>query len=178
MSTILKKIKEDLKTAMSNEVDLRKQNIIEGLIYEKVQSQKQVSRSIISMYPEIGVKPDKATDDDTIKLLKKYISMEKTRELYIQKHLTEKDVNGLTSSQVNELYAKTIEKLGDSLTSEKIKIAQFYLPNVASEEDVIKWIKENIDFSKFKNKMQAMKPIMEQFKGMDGNIVKNILLKI
>jgi len=45
--------------------------------------------------------------------------------------------------------------LGNSLTSPKIEIAQSYLPKQASEEEIISWIKENIEFSNYKNKMQA-----------------------
>ena len=177
MSEILKRIKEDLRHAMLQEVYLRKTgNNDESILKE--QSQKEVSRAIISMFPEIDVKPDKATDDDVIKLLKKYISMEKTRELYIQKHLTEKDVTGLNATQVNTLIIKKFHELGDNLTSTKIEIAKTYLPKALSEEELKQWIKENIDLTQYKNKMQAMKPIMEQFKGMDGNIVKKALMSL
>ena len=56
---------------------------------------------------------------------------------------------------------------------------QGYLPKQASEEEIRKWIQENIDFSVFKNKMQAMKPIMAHFgSSVDGNTVKNILQTI
>lgn len=173
-SKILSKIKEDLKTVMLNEMSARKNNFPK-MILEQFQIHKTVCRSIISMYPEIGVKPDKATDEDTIKLLKKYISMEKTRELYIQRYLTEADVKGLSSSQVDVLITSKFNELGENLTSQKIMIAKDYLPAQASEEEIKQWIKENIDFSKFKNKMQAMKPIMKQFSGCDGNFVKQIL---
>jgi uncharacterized protein YqeY len=51
-----------------------------------------------------------------------------------------------------------------------------YLPRQASEEEIRNWINENIDFSSFGNKMQAMKPIMTHFgSAVDGNIVKKIL---
>jgi len=178
MSEILKKLKDDLKTAMTNEVALRKSGITHGVNFEVAQAQKHVSRGIISMYPELGIKPDKATDDDTIKLLKKYIMIEKTRELYLQKHLTSKDVEGVTPSQLNTIVSQKMDELGDKLTSDKIKIAQEYLPKSLTEEELIIWVKENIDFSQFKNKMQAMKIILNQFKGMDGNFVKKVLTSI
>ena len=98
--------------------------------------------------------------------------------LYYDKHITEKDVQGITFKELKKIVNKKIQELGDSLTSPKIQIAQNYLPKQASEEDIISWIKENIDFSTFKNKMQAMGPIMKQFKGCDGNFVKSILVNL
>lgn len=60
-----------------------------------------------------------------------------------------------------------------------ITILEGYLPQQASEEDIKAWITDNIDFSSFGNKMQAMKPIMSQFAGrVDGNMVKGILDKL
>jgi hypothetical protein len=47
---------------------------------------------------------------------------------------------------------------------------------MASREEIIAWISENIDFSDFKNKMQAMGPIMKHFgKQADGKMVNQIL---
>lgn len=57
-----------------------------------------------------------------------------------------------------------------------ISILEGYLPQQASEEDIKTWIGENVDFSQFGNKMQAMKPIMAHFgSSADGNLVKKIL---
>jgi uncharacterized protein YqeY len=67
-------------------------------------------------------------------------------------------------------------RLGDTLTSTKIKIAQKYLPKQVSDDEIIAFVK-TIDMSQFKNKMQAMGLIMKQFKGLDGNIAKRILMK-
>jgi Glu-tRNA(Gln) amidotransferase subunit E-like FAD-binding protein len=40
----------------------------------------------------------------------------------------------------------------------------------------VAWIKENVDFSEYKNKMQAMGSIMKQFgKQADGKMVNEIL---
>jgi uncharacterized protein YqeY len=64
-------------------------------------------------------------------------------------------------------------------TSDFIEVLEGYLPEQASEDEIRKWIQENIDFSGFKNKMQAMKPIMAHFgSSVDGNTVKNILQTI
>ena len=64
-------------------------------------------------------------------------------------------------------------------SSDFIEVLEGYLPKQTSEEEIRKWIQENIDFSVFKNKMQAMKPIMAHFgSSVDGNTVKNILQTI
>ena len=57
-----------------------------------------------------------------------------------------------------------------------IGVLESYLPQEATDEEIRQWIHDNIDFTAFNNKMQAMKPIMEQFAGRaDGNKVKKIL---
>jgi uncharacterized protein YqeY len=175
---LLDTIREDLKTAMTIEMQYRKHGEPQGIVYEAVIAQKTVSRAIISMFPEIGKKPAQATDDDTIKLLKKYIGQEKERQLYIDKHITESDINGIKPSDLKKLIAKKYQELGDKLTSPNILIAQKYLPKQASEEEIGNYIKDHIDLSQFKNKMQAMGQIMKAFPGCDGNFVKNILLKL
>ncbi|MEE4166894.1 MAG: GatB/YqeY domain-containing protein, partial [Desulfocapsaceae bacterium] len=61
-------------------------------------------------------------------------------------------------------------------SSDFIEVLEGYLPKQAGEAEIKKWIEENIDFSQFKNKMQAMKPIMAHFgSSADGNLVKNLL---
>lgn len=61
-------------------------------------------------------------------------------------------------------------------SSEYIEILQGYLPQQVGEEEVRAWIRENIDFSSFGNKMQAMRPIMTHFgSSVDGAAVKKIL---
>lgn len=184
MSEILKIIRNDLKIAMTKEIKIRKNPangdfIVSQLsLLDKHIQQKDVSRAIISMFPEIGKKPNEATDDDVIKLLKKYINQEKERLIYSYRHITEEDVEGINFKELKKMVDLKIQELGNSLTSPKIEIAQNYLPKQASEEDIILWIKENIDFSKLKNKMQAMGLIMKQFKGSDGNFVKSILMRL
>jgi len=88
------------------------------------------------------------SDDDVAKVLKKLVKAEK----------------------------ETLGRTGGAGRSEFIELVESYLPQMASEEDIKEWIKENIDLSEFKNKMQAMKPIMANFGSTaDGNIVKKIL---
>lgn len=71
--------------------------------------------------------------------------------------------------------AETLSKTGGE-TSDYMLILEGYMPKQPSETEITDWIKSNIDFSQFKNKMQAMKPILTHFAGMaDGNVVKKIL---
>ncbi len=65
---------------------------------------------------------------------------------------------------------------GEEKDSPFIEIIDAYLPKMASEAEIRAWIDGNVDFSQFKNKMQAMGIIMKHFGGAaDGNAVKAIL---
>ncbi|MEW6426851.1 MAG: GatB/YqeY domain-containing protein [Thermodesulfobacteriota bacterium] len=71
--------------------------------------------------------------------------------------------------------SETLARLGQT-SSPYLAILEAYLPALASEEQIRGWIAANIDFAGFKNKMQAMKPIMAHFgSSADGNTVKRIL---
>ncbi len=60
--------------------------------------------------------------------------------------------------------------------SEYITILEGYLPRQAGEDEIKAWITENIDFSQYGNKMQAMREIMAHFgSSADGNMVKKVL---
>ena len=78
-SITLLQLKVDMQLAMKEEVRLRKSGITDGDEFDKAVCHKTVSRSIISMFPSIGKKPGDAIEDDTQKLLKKYIGQEKEK---------------------------------------------------------------------------------------------------
>lgn len=64
-----------------------------------------------------------------------------------------------------------------SESTEYLEIIESYIPKSVSPEVIEDWIRSNIDFSAFKNKMQAMRPILNHFGATtDGNIVKTILM--
>jgi hypothetical protein len=177
LSKLLKTMKDDLHKAMKLEIEMRKTNTTSGTIYEACIAVKNIVRSIISMYPEIGIKPENATDEQTIKLLKKYISIEKVRELYIQHILSGTIVMGISASKLNVLQKQKIIDLGDKLTSMKIQMAQTYIPeiNTFTANEIHEWIKRNINWDDYKNRIQAMGPTMKHFKGADGNVVRKII---
>jgi uncharacterized protein YqeY len=63
-------------------------------------------------------------------------------------------------------------------SSAYLRILQSYLPKTLSHEEIVDWIKENIDFSEYQNKMQAMGKIMKHFgKQANGKMVNEILQK-
>ena len=95
-------------------------------------------------------KPEEITNDDLLGIIRKLVKSEKT-VLEIQK----KD------------------------SSEYLIILETYLPKMATKEEIAAWINENIDFSEYKNSMQAMGTIMKHFgKLADGNLVKQILQEL
>ena len=118
-------------------------------------------RMIISEFPKLTVpltlesgkkstrlkKPEEITDDDVIGIIK-----------------------GLAKSE------QTVMEATGQATSEYLDILQSYLPQMIDREEIASWIKDNIDFSKFKNRMQAMGPVMKHFgKLADGKLVNQIL---
>jgi uncharacterized protein YqeY len=182
MSELFKQMKNDLASAMRKEITIRKDLVSQDLgsdeLLAEAQLQKSVIRAIISMFPEIGKKPSEGTDDDVLKLLKRFINQQKERQLYIQKHLTEVDVKDAAPGHMKKLVSNKLQELGDKLTSPEIEVAQSYLPKQATEDEIMDWMIANLDLSSFRNRMQAMGPIMKHFKGCDGNFVKSILQKM
>ena len=71
---------------------------------------------------------------------------------------------------------EVMEKAGIAEATPFLRVAETYLPQMASEEEIRAWITANINLDEFKNKMQAMRPIMQHFgSNADGNLVKKVL---
>ncbi len=101
-------------------------------------------------------------------------SGKKSTRLKTAEEITDDDIigiiQGLAKSERTVLEAKQEE------SSEYLDTLQLYLPRMADREEIIAWIKGNIDFSEYKNKMQAMGTIMKHFgKQADGKMVNEIL---
>jgi uncharacterized protein len=74
---------------------------------------------------------------------------------------------------------EVLERSGAAQSNRFIEVAESYLPRSANESDIRAWIAANVDFSQFKNKMQAMRPIMQHFgANADGNMVKKVLSEL
>jgi len=92
--------------------------------------------------------------------------------------LPNKKAEDVTEEEVINIIRKMIKDSEKCNTDNQnyVSILKNYLPKQISERDIRSWISENIDFTEFKNKMQAMRPIMAHFKNtVDGNLVKKIL---
>ena len=86
---------------------------------------------------------------------------------------------GIGKTKLSDDSEKELLEASKQQDSAYIKILQEYLPKQADDAEVRAWIKENIDFSSFANKMQAMRPIMAHFgTTVDGAAVKKILQDI
>jgi len=119
---------------------------LSGAIKAKDHQKKDTLRVIMGEFGRLDKK--ELSDDEAIKIMIKLMKSEK----------------------------ELLEKKGDETDSEFIRIIENYLPKRASEEEIIRWVEQNVDFSEFKNKMQAMSIIMKHFgASADGNEVKKIL---
>jgi uncharacterized protein len=79
-------------------------------------------------------------------------------------------IQGLIKSEHIVLEAKK------EATSDYLQILEAYLPRQVAHEEIVDWVRGNINFSQFKNKMQAMGAIMKHFgKTADGKLVNDIL---
>ena len=141
-------------------VEKVKQDLKRAML-NKDQEARNAMRLIMAEFPKLTVpltlqsgkkstrlkKPEEITNDDIIGI-----------------------INGLVKSE------QTVLELKKEATSEYLEILQAYLPKMVSREKIVVWIKENIDFSQYKNKMQAMGTIMKHFgKTADGRQVNQIL---
>jgi hypothetical protein len=127
----------------------------------KNQEARNAMRQIMAEFPKLTVpltlesgkksnrpkKPEEITNDDIIGI-----------------------INGLVKSE------QTVLEIKQETTSQYLEILKRYLPRLVSRAEIEAWIEENIDFSQYQNKMQAMGTIMKHFgKTADGKQVNQIL---
>lgn len=108
-------------------------------------------------------------------------SITKNNYKFIVGELQRQPSKELTDAQVISIFKKFIKSITDSpavTTTEDtalINLMQKYMPAEATDEEVSSFI-STIDFSKYSNRMQAMKEIMQHFGStVDGNKVKESL---
>jgi uncharacterized protein YqeY len=119
---------------------------LSAAIKAKDQEKKDALRVILGEFNRLDKK--ELSDDAAVKIMLKLVKSEK----------------------------ELLEKKGIETDSAFIEIIENYLPKKASAEEIVKWIKQNVDFAEFKNKMQAMGVIMAHFgASADGNEVRKIL---
>ncbi len=122
---------------------------LSAAIKARDEHKKDTLRVVLGEFGRLDKK--ELSDDEAVKILKKLIKSEK----------------------------EVLEQKGEVTDSVFIEIIESYLPKMAAEAEISAWIRQNVDFSQFKNKMQAMGIIMKHFGATaDGNVVKGILQKM
>ena len=134
---------------------------LKAAMLSKNQEARNTMRQIMAEFPKLTVPL-------TLESGKKSTRLKKPAEI------TNDDIIGIINGLVKS--EQTVLEARKEATSQYLEILQRYLPKMVSREEIVTWIKENIEFSQFKNKMQAMGTIMKHFgKTADGNQVKQIL---
>ncbi len=88
--------------------------------------------------------------------------------------ITDEELLGIIGKFVKA--EKSVLEVKGEEHSDFLEVLETYLPKLASEGEIRVWIEDNVDFSLFKNHMQAMGSIMKHFgKNADGNLVKTVL---
>jgi len=121
-------------------------------------------RQIMSEFPKLTV-------PITLESGKKTTRPKKPEEI------TDEDIQDVIRSLVKS--EKIVLELTKADSSRYLDILESYLPVMVARAEIENWIKATIDFSNFKNPMQAMGTIMKHYgKLADGNLVKEILQEI
>ncbi len=95
-----------------------------------------------------------------------------------EKDLSDDQVIGIIKKLIKS-EKELLAAAGSEESSGYLDVLESYLPKPADENEIRQWIKDNVDFSEYNNKMQAMRPIMTHFgTSADGNVVKKILLEM
>lgn len=104
-------------------------------------------------------------------------SGKKTTRLKTDDEITNDDIQDIVKGLVKS--EKVMLEVKKEESSRYLELMHSYLPQIASKDEVVAWVKDNIDFSQFKNAMQAMGPIMKHFgKAADGTVVKEALQEV
>ncbi|UCF91726.1 MAG: GatB/YqeY domain-containing protein, partial [Desulfobacterales bacterium] len=136
-------------------------NDLKQALRNKDQEVKSAIRLIMAEFPKLTV-------PITLESGKKTTRPKKDDEI------TNDDIVGIIRGLVKSEH--TVLELINEDSSEYLRILESYLPQMASPEEIAAWIKANIDFANYKNKMQAMGTIMKHFgPRADGKSVNQIL---
>ena len=101
-------------------------------------------------------------------------SGKKSTRVKTPEEITDEDLQNIIRKFVKS--EKTVLEFKKETRSDYLDLLNCYLPQMATSDEIIQWIKENVDLSQFKSPMQAMGNVMKHFgKLADGNQVKEIL---
>lgn len=137
---------------------------------------------------ELDMREAMKTKDKKTNLLKWFVA-EFARRPNLNVELTDTEVISIIKKYIKSIEetAKAMHKVDNSgnvvLSKEQtfeINVLSNYLPKQASEEEIITWIKNNLEVPENPNaRMKLMKDIMKHFgSSVDGNTVKYILMNM
>ena len=156
---MINRLREDLQANLKNQ-NFDAVNAIRHLISESGR--------------EVDGKESKITESIVINTARKLIRSAKYVML-IEKGLVSQSMIARSGKDVNNVIDNNIKMFDNHLTSTYIDMLSTYVPRDPDESEIIEWINDNIDFSKYKNKMQAMKDLNNHFKGTDSKLLSSIL---
>jgi len=134
---------------------------LKNAMLQKKNDIRDAIRVVMGEYPKLTVPM-------TLESGKKSFRVKKPEEI------TDDDLLGIIRGLVKS--ERSVLELQKKENSPYLQALEAYLPRMAGRDEVMAWVKENIDFSQFKSPMQAMAPIMKHFgKLADGNMVKELL---
>ena len=137
---------------------------------------------------ELDMREAMKTKDKKTNLLKWFVA-EFARRPNLNVELTDTEVISIIKKYIKSIEetAKAMHKVdnnGNVVLSEEqtfeINVLINYLPKQASEEEIVTWIKNNLEVPENPNaRMKLMKDIMKHFgSSVDGNTVKSILMNM
>ena len=137
---------------------------LKSAMLQKQNDIRDAIRVIMGEYPKLTV-------PFTLESGKKSFRVKKPEEI------TDDDLLGIIQGLVKS--EKSVLELQKKESSPYLQVLESYLPKMADTDEVLAWINEHIDFTEYKNPMQAMGPIMKHFgKLADGNMVKRLLQEL
>jgi uncharacterized protein YqeY len=148
---------QDMKVSLHDKLrdDLKKAMLGKDLVV------RDTLRLIMAEFPKLTVAI-------TLESGKKSTRLKKSEEI------TNDDVIGIIKGLAKS--EQTVMEATGQTTSEYLDILGSYLPQMINREEITSWIKENIDFALYNNRMQAIGPVMKHFgKLADGKLVNQIL---
>jgi uncharacterized protein YqeY len=148
---------QDMPTVL---IDKLKADLKHSMLNKDIQARSAI-RQILAEFPRLTV-------PITLESGKKTTRPKKSEEI------SNDDIIGIIQGLVKS--ERIVLEVKKEESSEYLSILESYLPRMASPEEIVAWIKEKIDFTDYKNKMQAMGAIMKHFgKQADGKVVNTIL---
>ncbi len=137
---------------------------LKNSMLQKQNDIRDALRVIMGEYPKLTV-------PITLESGKKTFRVKKPEEI------TDEDLLGIIRGLAKS--EKSVLELQKKESSPYLKVLGSYLPKMVSTEEVMAWINENIDFTDYKNPMQAISTVMKHFgKLADGNMVKGLLQEL